>query len=271
MKRRCRNWQEWHGGTRSLVGYDLLQRSYGVVVIISASWFYGAEEIARFRVPHLAYAFVCAFGVYAASSVFSRVARETAVGSTSVGIAHGTMLVLALCIPGGVVGTEIIEVPMIGYLGSGYADSLLVPGAPLVACVALGALANFAREVTVSSGAKGVATASYAATIAVVVGAIVAYHPPELSYLAYVLIGGEVVGLAVVVARSPRDYVSTDVLLTALASFVVGLLMRTIWRASPGWSGAVWVGASSLAVVSAVYAAWIVMLVRRTGLWHETR
>lgn len=216
-----------------LLVYDLLQRGQSVAIILVASWFYDAPAIARFRIPHLVYGFVAATGVFLASGLFSEIARDTARNREPAAIARGAVFLACLFVPLGFFGDELMLQPLSWFLQGTYGgfDSALKV---LVAFMVLAAFTNFAREVSVSAGEATIAVQSYVVSIVAVAIALAAYHPPDVAYLAVVLVGAEAAGLAVVLALRFRRYVKPAVGGAILVSLVVGLGLEQLWSALNG-------------------------------------
>ena len=255
-------------GNRHLLAYDLLQRGYSVAIILAASLFYSASEIARFRIAHLVYNFVAALGIYVAAAVFNRVAREAASRSEPIAVSNGVLLVLCFFLPLGVFGDEVLALPLGMFLGEGYERSFAVLDI-LIRFVALAALANFAREVTVSAGRKRLAILSYLVTIVVVVGALVVHHPSRLEYVAWVLVAGEAAGLTALLVHDARAYLSRKAIGVGILSYGFGAILLWLWSVFEE-SGRSSFGAYALAVglLGTLFLGYVTTISFKTGLFR---
>lgn len=254
------------GGNWQLLVYDLLQRSYLVAVIIVASWFYPPGSIAQFQIPYVIYTFVVGLGVYVASGVFEKVARDTRDRRDTKTISHGVLLNIVLFLPAGIFGADVLEVPITRILGSGYAGYAAALRI-LVGFMALAAVANFAREISVSAGDKRLAVESYLATLCAIVLAIVTYHPPSIVYLAWVVVGAEAIGLGVLLIRSRRSYVTRPILGMGVVAYLVGLVIHWAWQALARAGSGGWASYSLATGASVVlFLTFVGVFVRRSGL-----
>jgi O-antigen/teichoic acid export membrane protein len=253
-------------GNRQLLVYDLLQRGYLVAIVIVSSWFYSAGDIAQFQVPYLIYTFVVGLGVYVASGIFEKVARDIRDGRETDTISRGVLLNVVLFVPAGVFGADVLEIPITRVLSGGYSEYAAVLHV-LVAFMALPAVANFAREVAVSAGDKHLAVESYLVTVGAILLAVVFYHPPQIIYLAWVVLGAEALGLLTLLVRSPRTYVTWRHLGFGLMAYLVGLGIHWSWQAM-GEDGAWSWGRYSLAtaVTTTLFLVFLGVFVRRSGL-----
>lgn len=255
--------------------YDILQRVYSMFIFVVAWRFYNEALLGDFRVAHLIYAFASTLAIYMAAGLFNKSYQEFATRGYSEQLQRGTAALLLLVPPLSVAGA-LLAPAFLRLALMDTAAASAVTGASgaltlLLAGLTLPVLANFWREILVSSNNARLSATSYAATIGSASLLLVLYHPmagPE--YLASVLLIGELVGLSCIALLIRRSLWPPGAwrlfLLAAGFSLLTGLVLLLLTRlapATPEWDQTVLPGAA----FALLYTVYILALRRHSSFF----